>query len=121
MPRLFHVADLWHGHVVRLRIGAHSNEQWSYWSLGVAWLMCWIGVMLVAGWCPLLIPAPAALAGGAWWAGIVFMGVIETWHAAVWAIPAILAGAVLTVRVLVTVADRRHRARGFHPRSSRYG
>ena len=104
------MADLWHGRVVRLRIGTHSDEQWSYWRLGAAWVLCWIGVMLIAGWSLPLAAAPAPLVVGAWWAGIIF-GLIEVWHPLVWVIPAILAGAVLTVRVLVTGAERRYRAR----------
>jgi hypothetical protein len=104
------MADVWHGRIARLRIGTHSDEQWSYWSLGAAWLLCWIGVMLIVGWGPPLVPAPAPFVIGGWWAGIIFVGLVEVWYAAVWVIPAILAGAVLTLRVVVTVSDRRYRS-----------
>jgi hypothetical protein len=104
------VADVWHGRIARLRIGTHSNGQWSYWSLGVAWLLCWIGVMLIAGRGLPLLEAPMALVIGAWWAGIIFIGIAESWHPAIWVIPAILGGAVLTLRVVITVSDRRYRS-----------
>jgi hypothetical protein len=110
-PGMTGVADVWHGRIARLRIGTHSDEQWSYWSLGAAWLLCWIGVMLIVGWGPPLAPAPAALVIGGWWAGVVFIGIAEVWHAAVWAIPLVLAGAVLTVRVAVTASRRRYAVR----------
>lgn len=103
------MADVWHGRIARLRIGTHSDEQWSYWSLGAAWLLCWIGVMLIVGWgLPLADASPVVIGG--WWAGIIFIGLVDVWHAAVWVIPAIFAGAVLTVRVVVTVSHRRYRA-----------
>jgi hypothetical protein len=109
-PGMTGIADVWHGRVARLRIGTHSDEQWSYWRLGAAWVLCWIGVMLIAGWGLPLAAAPVVLVVGAWWAGIIFIGLADVWHAAVWAIPAIFAGAVVTMRVVITVSDRRYRS-----------
>ena len=51
-----------------------------------------------------------ALVVGAWWAGIIFMGLIEVWHPLVWVLPAVLAGSVLIVRVVITVSDRKYRS-----------
>jgi hypothetical protein len=104
------LAEVWHGRIARLRVGAHGDDQWSYWSLGVAWLMGWLGVMLIVGWGLPLAEAPAGFVIGGWWAGIVLFGITHTWRPAVWAVPLLLAGSVLLLRMSATMSARRYRS-----------
>jgi hypothetical protein len=104
------VAEIWHGRVKRVRIGAHRDEEWSYWSLGVAWIATWIGVMMLLAWALPLADVPFWVVAGAWWLGVLAFGVIHLWSPALWVIPVILGGAVLTLRASATVTSTRRRA-----------
>ncbi|MDN3351319.1 hypothetical protein [Actinomadura sp. DC4] len=105
------VAEVWHGHVRRLRIGADSHEEWSYWSLGLSWVLAWIGVMLIAGWGLSLAGVPLPIVIGAWWGGVIVFTSFHDWRPAIWVIPAIFAGAVLTLRVSATIMAARRPSR----------
>jgi hypothetical protein len=105
------LAEVWHGRIVRLRIGAHSDEQWSYWSLGAGWLVGWIGVMLVVGWGLPLSGVPVGVVIGGWWGGNVLFLIVHTWRPALWGVPLLVAGPVLLLRVFWTVRGGRRRYR----------
>ena len=107
------VAEVWHGDIRRLRIGTESDEEWSYWRFGVAWALAWIGVMLLVGWALPLDYAPVGVVIGGWWLGLVVYGITHTWHPAIWVIPLIFAGTVLTVRVFVTLTSPTRRRRPY--------
>jgi hypothetical protein len=99
-------AEVWHGRVQRLRVASYSDDQWSYLSLGVAWVLAWIGLMLIVGLgLPLAEVAPA-LPIGAWWAGIVAFAVLHAWHPALWVVPLVAGGAVLVIRAGALFARR---------------
>jgi hypothetical protein len=105
------LAEVWHGRIERLRIGVHSDEQWSYWSLGGAWLMGWIGVMLIVGWGLPLAEMPVGVVVGGWWVGTIVFAIIHTWRPALWAVPLLVAGSILLLRASATVTStRRNRA-----------
>jgi hypothetical protein len=105
------LAEVWHGRIVRLRIGARSDDQWSYWELGGAWLIGWIGVMLVVGLGLPLARVPVGVVIGGWWGGNVLFLIIHTWPPALWLVPLLIAGPLLLFRVSATVrGGRRHRA-----------
>jgi hypothetical protein len=106
------VAEVWRGRITRLRIGAHSDDQWSYWSLGGAWSVGWIGVMLVVGWGLPLARVPMGVVIGGWWGGNVLFLIIHTWQPALWFVPLLVAGPLLLLRVFVTVTggNRRYRS-----------
>jgi hypothetical protein len=108
-PGVAGVADVWRGRVVRLRVGAHSDDEWSYWSLGGAWVLGWLGLMLVVGWGLPLADPPVAFVIGGWGAGVVLFAVLHTWHPAPWFVPVLFAGSLLVVRATMTVAGPRHR------------
>jgi|1185.fasta_scaffold44992_1 hypothetical protein len=105
------VAEVWHGHIKRLRIGANQEEKWSYWSLGSAWVLAWIGVMLLVAWAVPLRDVPVWVVIGGWWLGVLTFGVTHGWASAIWMIPVIFGGAILLLRVWATIADARWRAR----------
>jgi hypothetical protein len=96
-------AEIWHGRIQRLRIGAHTSDQWSYLSLVIAWVLAWIGVMLIVGWgLPLADVVPPIVVGG-WVAGVILFGALSAWAAAWWAVPLIVGGVVLLCRVYWTL------------------
>jgi hypothetical protein len=101
------VADVWHGRIARLRIGEHSDEQWSYWTLIIAWLLLWGGVMVIVGIALPLAYVPIGLVFGGWWAGNILFGLAQAWHPAAWVVPAVIAGGILLLRVHITVTDTR--------------
>jgi hypothetical protein len=105
------VAEVWHGHIKRLRIGAHQEEKWSYWSLGLAWVLAWIGVMLLIAWAVPLDDLPLWAVAAAWWIGTLTFGITHAWPPAIWAVPAVFGGGVLILRVWATIANARWRAR----------
>lgn len=97
-------AEVWHGRIARLRIGSRSDDQWSYWSLGLAWVLGWTGVMLIIAWgLPLADPAspPAVFV---WWAGIIVFAGLHAWPPALWVVPLAGGGGLLLFRVYATVA-----------------
>jgi hypothetical protein len=99
-------AEVWHGRIVRLRIGSHSDDQWSYWRLGFAWVLGWIGVMLILAFAvPLADPAPPG-AGFVWWAGVIAFSVLHTWRPALWVVPLAGGGAFLLYRVYSSIGSR---------------
>jgi hypothetical protein len=105
------VAEVWHGRVKRLRIGANKDEEWSYWSLGVAWVLAWIGVMLLIAWALPLADVPIWVVIAGWWIGVLAFGITHGWGPAIWVIPVIFGGGVLTLRVRATITAARWRAR----------
>jgi hypothetical protein len=102
-------AEVWHGRIVRLRIGSHSADQWSYWSLGLAWALGWIGVMLIAAWGVPLADAAPHLAGFTWWIGIIAFVALHTWRPAFWVVPLAGGGLFLLYRVRLSIGHRNRR------------
>jgi hypothetical protein len=105
------VAEVWHGHIKRLRIGAQSDDEWSYWTLGVGWILAWGGVMLLIGWGLPLDDVPVGVVIGGWWLAAIVFAITNTWDPAIWVVPGIVAGGVLLLRVSATVGTTRRRAR----------
>jgi hypothetical protein len=103
------VAEVWHGRVKRLRIGAESDEEWSYWWFGVAWVLAWIGVMLLIAWGLPLADVPVGVVVGGWWLGVLVFAITHSWGPAIWVIPVIFAGTVLVLRVYGTVTSAGRR------------
>ncbi|WP_345474438.1 hypothetical protein [Actinoallomurus oryzae] len=97
-------AEVWHGRISRLRIGSHSDDEWSYWSLGFAWVIGWIGVMLIIAFALPLPDSATFPAVFAWWMGVVLFAGLHTWPPALWVIPLAVGGVFLLYRVCVAVA-----------------
>ena len=99
------VAEVWHGRIERLRIGAHSDEQWSYFSLSMAWVLAWIGVMLIVDRAPPLADLPLGVTIAGWVLGTIVFAVVHGWGPAIWVVPVIFAGGVLALRVFATATS----------------
>jgi hypothetical protein len=99
-------AEMWRGRLVRLRIGRHSDDEWSYARLEISWLLIWTGVMLIIGLAlPLAVPSFGLPVGG-WWLGVMLPASLFIRWPLVLAVPTVIAGTTLLFRVRASVRRR---------------
>ena len=106
-PGVTGTAAMWRGRLVRLRIGSHSDDVWSYSRLEISWLIVWTGVMLIVGLALPLAAPPFGLAVAGWFLGVMPPVSLFIRVPLVSAVPILIAAATLLLRVRVTARWRR--------------
>lgn len=103
--------ETWHGRLVRVRLGPHSDGEWSYTRLQAALVILWSGLILIVGLGPPLADIPLHIVLFTWWIGVMASVVAVGWPSWMWTAPAAIGGTILVYRLIATLRLARHRAR----------